>query len=89
MSERVGRLTAIPNDGQAAYGLSAAPTTLDAVDEEARRIVSECYEDALRLLKENRDRPDALATTLLEAETLDEEAAYREGGIARKQLDPA
>ncbi|MFF2144835.1 ATP-dependent zinc metalloprotease FtsH [Kitasatospora sp. NPDC058190] len=89
MSERVGRLTAVPADvqGAGAYGLSAAPTTLDAVDEEARRIVAECYEDAVRLLAEQRHRLDALAAALLEAETLDEEAAYRAAGVPREASD--
>ncbi|MER5867670.1 ATP-dependent zinc metalloprotease FtsH [Kitasatospora sp. NPDC002040] len=89
MSERVGRLTAVPSDTQGAYGLSAAPTTLDAVDEESRRIVAECYEDAIRLLTEHRSQLDALAAALLEAETLDEEAAYRAAGVQRKALDLA
>ncbi|MFJ9521567.1 ATP-dependent zinc metalloprotease FtsH [Kitasatospora sp. NPDC101801] len=89
MSERVGRLTAVPNDTQGAYGLSAAPTTLDAVDEEARRIVAECYDDAVRLLTEHRPQLDELAAALLEAETLDEEAAYRAAGVDRKALDLA
>ncbi|WP_329567936.1 ATP-dependent zinc metalloprotease FtsH [Kitasatospora sp. NBC_01266] len=83
MSERVGRLTAIPDDTQGAYGLSAAPSTLDAVDHEARRIVAECYEEALGTLAQHRGRLDALAAALLEHETLDEEAAYRAAGIAR------
>lgn len=83
MSHRVGRLTAIPGDAQQAYGLSAAPATLDAVDGEMRRIVDECYEEACRLLRENRDRLDSLATALLANETLDEAAAYRAAGITR------
>ncbi|WP_189537917.1 ATP-dependent zinc metalloprotease FtsH [Streptomyces roseolilacinus] len=83
MSDRVGRLTAIPSDAQQAYGLSAAPATLDAVDDEMRRIVDECYASACRRLRENRDRLDALASALLENETLDEDAAYRAAGIAR------
>ncbi|MFF7638162.1 ATP-dependent zinc metalloprotease FtsH [Kitasatospora sp. NPDC008050] len=83
MSERVGRLTAIPDDSQGAYGLSAAPSTLDLVDHEARRIVAECYEEALATLHEHRHRLDTLAAALLEHETLDEEAAYRAAGIAR------
>jgi cell division protease FtsH len=83
MSHKVGRLTAIPSDAQQAYGLSAAPATLDAVDGEMRRIVDECYEDACRLLRENRHRLDSLAAALLEHETLDEAAAYRAAGIAR------
>ncbi|MGW1431333.1 ATP-dependent zinc metalloprotease FtsH [Streptomyces sp. NPDC002431] len=83
MSHRVGRLTAIPADAQQAYGLSAAPATLDAVDDEMRRIVDECYEVACRLLRENRERLDALSAALLEHETLDEDAAYRAAGITR------
>ncbi|MET8402260.1 ATP-dependent zinc metalloprotease FtsH [Streptomyces sp900116325] len=83
MSERVGRLTAIPGDAQQAYGLSAAPATLDAVDHEMRRIVDECYIEAQRLLREHREKLDALAAALLQNETLDEEAAYRAAGVAR------
>ncbi|WP_285739791.1 ATP-dependent zinc metalloprotease FtsH [Kitasatospora phosalacinea] len=83
MSERVGRVTAVPNDSQSPYGLAAAPTTLDAVDEEARRIVAECWEEAVALLHRHRDRLDALAAALLEAETLDEDAAYAAAGLSR------
>ncbi|MGW0958552.1 ATP-dependent zinc metalloprotease FtsH [Streptomyces gelaticus] len=83
MSHKVGRLTAIPGDAQQAYGLSAAPATLDAVDGEMRRIVDECYEAACRLLRENRDRLDSLSAALLANETLDEDAAYRAAGITR------
>ncbi|MCX5400025.1 ATP-dependent zinc metalloprotease FtsH [Streptomyces sp. NBC_00102] len=83
MSHRVGRLTAIPADAQQAYGLSAAPATLDAIDEEMRRIVDECYENACRLLRENRGRLDSLAEALLANETLEEAEAYRAAGIAR------
>ncbi|MEU9701845.1 ATP-dependent zinc metalloprotease FtsH [Streptomyces sp. NPDC047981] len=87
MSERVGRLTAIPGDAQQAYGLSAAPATLDMVAEEMRRIVDECYESAVRQLRENRERLDALATALLADETLEEDAAYRAAGITRLTKD--
>ncbi|QGV78267.1 ATP-dependent zinc metalloprotease FtsH [Streptomyces ficellus] len=83
MSERVGRLSAIPGDAQQAYGLSAAPATLDAVDKEMRHVVDECYESACRQLQEHRARLDALAAALLENETLEEEAAYRAAGITR------
>ncbi|MGW1409118.1 ATP-dependent zinc metalloprotease FtsH [Streptomyces sp. NPDC002403] len=83
MSHKVGRLTAIPGDAQQAYGLSAAPATLDAVDGEMRRIVDECYEVACRLLRENRDRLDSLSAALLANETLDEAEAYRAAGITR------
>ncbi|MET9437419.1 ATP-dependent zinc metalloprotease FtsH [Streptomyces sp. NPDC006551] len=87
MSERVGRLTAIPGDAQQAYGLSAAPATLDTVAEEMRRIVDECYESAVRQLGDHRDQLDALAAALLANETLEEDAAYRAAGITRLRKD--
>lgn len=83
MSARIGPLTAIPSDAQSPYGLLAAPATLDAVDHEMRRIVDECYEKARRLLRDNRDKLDALAEALLANETLDEPAAYAAAGIPR------
>ncbi|MEV5976845.1 ATP-dependent zinc metalloprotease FtsH [Streptomyces sp. NPDC052114] len=87
MSERVGRLSALPNDAQQAYGLSAAPETLDAIDGEMRRIVDECYDRACRQLREHRGQLDALAAALLENETLEEADAYRIAGITRLTKD--
>ncbi|MDT0416405.1 ATP-dependent zinc metalloprotease FtsH [Streptomyces sp. DSM 41982] len=83
MSARVGRLSALPNDGQQPYGLAAAPATLDTIDEEMHRIVDECYAHALRTLQEHRAQLDALADALLESETLDEADAYHAAGIPR------
>ncbi|RSN67944.1 ATP-dependent zinc metalloprotease FtsH [Actinomadura sp. WAC 06369] len=82
MSPAVGPLSVLPADGDAAVGGHTAPGTLDAVDLEARRIVEECYAEALGTLRANRARLDALAAELLEHETLDEEAAYAAAGIA-------
>jgi hypothetical protein len=65
MSQRVGRLSALPNDAQQAYGLSAAPQTLDVIDGEMRRIVDECYEEACRKLRDHRNQLDTLAEALL------------------------
>ncbi|MDV7223833.1 ATP-dependent zinc metalloprotease FtsH [Streptomyces prunicolor] len=83
MSERVGRLSALPSDAQQAYGLSAAPQTLDVIDDEMRRIVDECYDEAIRKLGDHRDQLDALAAALLENETLEETDAYRIAGVTR------
>lgn len=83
MSERVGRLSALPSDAQQAYGLSAAPATLDSIDHEMRRIVDECYEEACEKLREHRGQLDALAEALLANETLDEADAYRIAGVKR------
>ncbi|WP_327432024.1 ATP-dependent zinc metalloprotease FtsH [Streptomyces sp. NBC_01236] len=83
MSERVGRLSALPSDAQQAYGLSAAPATLDSIDHEMRRIVDECYEEACEKLRDHRGQLDALAEALLANETLDEADAYRIAGVKR------
>ncbi|MFJ7968087.1 ATP-dependent zinc metalloprotease FtsH [Streptomyces sp. NPDC096324] len=83
MSERVGRLSALPNDAQQAYGLAAAPGTLDSIDHEMRRIVDECYEEACQKLRDHRGQLDALAEALLANETLEEAEAYRIAGVPR------
>ncbi|MFJ3666660.1 ATP-dependent zinc metalloprotease FtsH [Streptomyces sp. NPDC090106] len=87
MSERVGRLSALPGDAQQAYGLAAAPQTLDAIDGEMRRIVDECYDEACRKLRDHRGQLDALAEALLENETLEEQQAYRIAGVTRLTKD--
>ncbi|MCX4814161.1 MULTISPECIES: ATP-dependent zinc metalloprotease FtsH [unclassified Streptomyces] len=83
MSERVGRLSALPSDAQQAYGLAAAPQTLDVIDDEMRRIVDECYDEACRKLRDHRGQLDSLAAALLENETLEETDAYRIAGVTR------
>ncbi|MEU8589636.1 ATP-dependent zinc metalloprotease FtsH [Streptomyces sp. NPDC048664] len=87
MSERVGRFSALPNDAQQAYGLSAAPHTLDVIESEMRRVVDECYEEACRKLQDHRGQLDALAEALLANETLEEAEAYRIAGILRTRKD--
>ncbi|MCG8964657.1 MULTISPECIES: ATP-dependent zinc metalloprotease FtsH [Streptomyces] len=87
MSELVGRLSALPGDAQQAYGLAAAPGTLDAIDDEMRRVVDECYAEAVRKLRDHRGQLDALAEALLANETLDEADAYRIAGITRLTKD--
>jgi cell division protease FtsH len=82
MSEKVGRLSALPSDSQQPYGLSAAPRTLDVIDAEMRRIVEECYTEARATLRAHRDQLDALAAALLEHETLEESEAYTIAGLA-------
>ncbi|MFJ7772904.1 ATP-dependent zinc metalloprotease FtsH [Streptomyces sp. NPDC097107] len=87
MSEQVGRLSALPADAQQAYGLAAAPGTLDAIDGEMRRVVDECYTEAVRKLTDHRGRLDALAEALLANETLEEADAYRIAGVTRMAKD--
>lgn len=82
MSERIGKLSALPADGDPRMaGISDG--MLDAVDEEVRRITDECYADATRLLQENRDKLDRIVEQLLAHETLDEADVYAAAGVMR------
>ncbi|MEV3922022.1 ATP-dependent zinc metalloprotease FtsH [Actinomadura coerulea] len=83
MSQKIGPLSILPADGSDPMGQYAAQGTLDAVDLEARRIVDECYAEALETLRTHRDKLDSLAAALLENETLDEAAAYAAAGVDR------
>jgi cell division protease FtsH len=62
---------------------------LDAVDEEVRRITDECYAEARRRLRENRDKLDAIVVQLLLHESLNESEIYAAAGIARPAVTPA
>jgi cell division protease FtsH len=60
-----------------------AEETLNAVDQEARRLIDEAYQRAIALLSENRQRLDNIVVQLLEHETLDETDVYAAAGIPR------
>jgi cell division protease FtsH len=87
MSERIGTLSVLPAEGDPrAAGVSDG--LLDAVDEEVRRLIDECYAEARRLLRANRDRLDAIVARLLEKESLDEAEIYAAAGIERPAPTP-
>jgi cell division protease FtsH len=82
MSERIGRLSVLPVEGDPRMsGISDG--LLDAVDEEVRRITDECYVEARRLLKQHRNKLDAIVAQLLVHESLDERDIYAVAGIPR------
>ncbi len=83
MSERVGRLSVLPVEGDPRM-MGVSESLLNAVDEEVRRITDECYAEARRLLRENRHRLDAIVERLLEKESLDEPEIYAAAGIERR-----
>ncbi|MGD1011413.1 MAG: ATP-dependent zinc metalloprotease FtsH [Acidimicrobiales bacterium] len=83
MSSAIGPVSVLPPEGQESpLGLdNVAPATKELVDTEVRRIIDECYEQALSTLRGNREHLDGLAHTLLERETLDEAEAYAAAGV--------
>ncbi|WP_250034519.1 ATP-dependent zinc metalloprotease FtsH [Paractinoplanes maris] len=84
MSEVIGPVTVLPPPGQESpFGLDGvAPATKELIDAEVRKIVEECYTEALSLLRSHRPQLDSLAHRLLQTETLDEADAYAAAGIS-------
>jgi cell division protease FtsH len=88
MSERIGTLSVLPAEGDPRMaGISDG--LLDAVDDEVRRIVEECYAEARRVLRENRDKLDAIVAQLVVHESLDEPEIYAAAGIAHPPASPS
>ncbi|MGY1690710.1 ATP-dependent zinc metalloprotease FtsH [Geodermatophilus sp. SYSU D01105] len=85
MSPAVGPVSVLPRPDQGSpfEGDGVAPATRELVDTEVRRLIEDCYTEAVGTLRGNRDRLDRLAHTLLERETLDEDEAYAAAGIPR------
>jgi cell division protease FtsH len=80
MSDRIGKLSVLPAEGDPRMA-GVSDDTLNAVDEEVRRITDECYAEARRLLRENRPRLDRIVEQLLARETLEEAEVYAAAGI--------
>jgi cell division protease FtsH len=83
MSPAIGPLAVLPRD-EGYPGLNGrlpSEEVRQRVDAEVRRIVDDSYRDALALLREHRDKLDALASALLEHETLDEEGIHAAVGL--------
>jgi len=87
MSERIGTLSVLPSEGDPRMA-GVSDGLLDAVDEEVRRITDECYAEARRLLREHRDKLDAIVAQLLEHENLDEPEIYAAANIPRPPVAP-
>jgi cell division protease FtsH len=87
MSDRIGKLSVLPAEGDPRMA-GVSDQTLNAVDEEVRRITDECYAEARRVLKENRNRLDRVVAQLLIHETLDEPDVYAAAGIEVPAVPP-
>jgi len=77
MSEKLGPLTFGKKEEQIFLGREIArhkdyseKTAVD-IDEEVKRFVIDAYENARKLLRDNKDLLEAVAKTLLERETID------------------
>ena len=86
MSDLLGPISVLPRDTIGPFlpgGTEASPETQKLLDEEVRRIVTDAHAEVVALLTDNRARLDALASALLEHETLDEADAYAAAGVTR------
>jgi cell division protease FtsH len=91
MSDKLGPVTLAPREdpflgGQASInGFSGSKpyseATAELIDAEVQRILQSSYEEAVRIIREQRESLDALARALLEHETLDEQEIIRVTGI--------
>jgi cell division protease FtsH len=84
MSEEIGFVTVLPADSEASalQGLTeVSEHTRQRIDAEVKGIVDASHDEAVHLLTEHRERLDALAEALLEAETLDQPEAYAAAGL--------
>jgi cell division protease FtsH len=88
MSERVGTLSVLPAEGDP-HMAGVSEALLEVVDEEVRRLVDECFSEARRLLRENRERLDAIVEQLLIHETLDQEDVYKAANLPHRVSPPA
>jgi cell division protease FtsH len=72
MSPAIGPISVLPPPGQEApFGQDGASSaTEQLIIEEVRRIIDDCYAQAVTTLPEHREQLDRLAHTLLQGETL-------------------
>jgi cell division protease FtsH len=83
MSEKIGAVSVLPAEGDPRLMGGSSSALLDLVDAEVHRISDECLAEARRLIRENRDKLDAIVAELLDHETLDEAEVYAAAGIPR------
>ena len=77
LSDKLGPLKYDEDDGEVFLGMSAgikakplSDETAQAIDQEIRAIIDDCYAEAKRLLTENEDKLHMMADALMEYETL-------------------
>lgn len=87
MSPKVGPMTVLIDDADPRV-IGISDDTLRDVDDEVRRIITECHQQAVQMLEEHRDQLCAIAEELLRKETLNEDEVYAVAGIERPAKKP-
>lgn len=72
MNEKVGTLSYYDSSGEQEYsfGKPYSEKTSELIDHEVRDLISKAYEEAKRILRENREKLDRLASLLVEREVM-------------------
>ena len=79
MTDELGPMVYAENEGEVFLGRSVtkqvnvSEQTMQKVDSEIRRIIDEQYAIARKLIEDNQDKMHAMASALLEFETIDAE----------------
>jgi cell division protease FtsH len=99
MSDRLGMVQLAPRENPYLAGRSGlegfggsrpfSEETARAIDDEVHRIITECHDEARRLLELNRGALDKLAEALLARETLDEAEIIKVTGLATPSHEAA
>lgn len=93
MSDKLGHLTFGRRDGLIFLGRDLteernySEETAKKIDEEVRKIIDDCFQQAKTLLLENHDKLNLLAKTLLEREVLDAEEVKKLLGLEVKKIN--
>jgi len=88
MSPAIGPVAILDEQQRDPFGRpEVSDDTMRLLDSEVRRILDEAYDEAVDLLAKNREKLDALASALLDKETLEEAEAYAVAGISREDPD--
>ena len=77
MADELGQVVYAQSQGDYMY----SQKTAERIDEQVQKIMDDCYAKTMKLLTDNRDKLEQLATTLLEKETLYADEIYELLGI--------
>jgi cell division protease FtsH len=72
LNKKIGNISYYDSSGQSEYSLSKpySEKTAELIDEEVKKMIDEAYERTKKILAENKDKLDKLATALLQKEVI-------------------